>query len=167
MKWKAIPLCFAALTAFALTVGASAATTVASDTDAWGAGAYEVTGDVTIANRVSVSGDVTLNLTRGTLTAAQGIRVPAGASLTINGTRNLTVQSPPHAAAGIGGNDREACGTITINGGNINVIKGGFGGAGIGNGVEDKRGLYAVAFLASALCAAASYRVIRRKRYAA
>lgn len=75
-----------------------------------------------------------------------GLRVPAGAQLTIQGQDNdtgtLTVYggnggSSGYAAAGIGGNSGEDAGTIIINGGNITAYGGSDSsgpGAGIGGG---------------------------------
>ncbi len=70
-----------------------------------------------------------------------GLRVPAGASLTITGqsTGSLTattIDSDGHKpGAGIGGSHSEDCGTVTINGGTVTATGGadsGRGGAGIG-----------------------------------
>ena len=127
--------------ALSLSVSARAAATVTSDMTAWSSGEYEVTGDVTIATRIQVSGSVTLTLTSGTLTAPKGIGVTEGNSLTINGTSGaLLVSGYTSGYAGIGGNGNdnydgtENCGSITINGGSVTVIEGGSGAAGIGGG---------------------------------
>jgi len=89
-------------------------------------------------------GNVTLELV-GTNTLinngwfnAGGVRVPAGSSLTINGTGSLEVRSGPDAA-GIGGNHSEPGGTITINSGTISVFGGSWGSA-IGGGRNSSGG---------------------------
>ena|GEM_PF-2298603 len=69
---------------------------------------------------------------------AGGVRVPAGSSLTINGTGSLEVLSGPDAA-GIGGNHSEPGGTITINSGTISVFGGSWGSA-IGGGRNSSGG---------------------------
>lgn len=61
-----------------------------------------------------------------------GIRVPAGADLTINGPGSLTANGS-NFGAGIGSDFGEDSGDITINGGNI-TANGYIGGAGIGGG---------------------------------
>lgn len=65
--------------------------TVTSTTTAWTNGnTYNVTSDVTIDTRISVTGSVTLNLGAGaTLTASQGIEVSQGNTLTIEGSGTL------------------------------------------------------------------------------
>ncbi|WP_087162569.1 carbohydrate-binding domain-containing protein [Lachnoclostridium sp. An169] len=85
--------------------------------------------------------------------AAPGIHLPSGASLTIQGTGSLTVTggnggSSGFGGAGIGGNSRtvtsaaEACGTITILSGTVEVKggSGGLGGVGIGGGTSYSSG---------------------------
>ena len=129
------------------------ATEVTESDTTWGDdnndGWYVVNGDVTIGQRVTVTGDVHLILTDGaSLDAAQGVNVGAGNSLTIygqsdgtgelyanynNGSRGML----QNASAGIGSNEYEGCGTITINGGRIFACGGVPGisaGAGIGCG---------------------------------
>ncbi|MDE7219918.1 MAG: S-layer homology domain-containing protein [Oscillospiraceae bacterium] len=107
--------------------------TVDSGTTAWTDGnTYIVAGDVTISDRIVVSGTVTLQLASGTLTASKGIHVPKDASLTINGSGTLKATGD-NWHAGIGGNENESGGNITINGGTINAT-GGQGAAGIGGG---------------------------------
>ena len=112
--------------------------TVTGETTSWEDGkTYKVTSDVTIATRISVNGNVTLNLGEGkTLTASQGIEVSEGNTLTIegSGTLNATGAEIAHSnwtkkyRSGIGA---DKVGTIIINGGIINAT-GAFGGAGIG-----------------------------------
>ena len=112
--------------------------TVTSTTTAWTNGnTYNVTSDVTIDTRISVTGSVTLNLGAGaTLTASQGIEVSQGNTLTIegSGTLNATGAEINHSnwtkkyRSGIGA---DAVGTIIINGGTINAT-GSSWAAGIG-----------------------------------
>ena len=117
----------------------------------WNAGWYAVSDTVTIAEPITVSGEVHLILTDGcVLNAAQGIVVTKNNSLTIyaqsggTGTLNATgtTDSSNNASAGIGGSTTEFdSGRITIHGGVINVTGGssgqrGCGGAGIGGGTS-------------------------------
>lgn len=114
--------------------------------DGW----YIAEGALTYNSRLAVSGNVKLILADDCkLTANVGIGVPEGSSLTIYGQTGLydvpdeTVQTfgtgvlyaktsgSSHAAA-IGGNERSAAGTVTINGGVV-TAQGRFG-AGIGAG---------------------------------
>ena len=66
--------------------------------------------------------------------APAALHVPEGAELVIakGSTGSMTAFGGP--GAGIGGNDKEACGIITINGGTLSYISGGPSGAGIGGG---------------------------------
>ena len=120
--------------------------TLTSDTStkpSWTNGnTYVANGKVNIANRITVTGNVTLKLTDGcTLTAPNGIEVKAGNSLTIeggtNGTGTLIIAKNEYSKAGIGGGsgthswDPIKYGNITINGGIVNVTGGAYG-AGIG-----------------------------------
>ena len=109
--------------------------TVTSETTAWTDGnTYNVTSDVTIDTRISVSGTVTLNLGAGaTLTAGKGIYVSEGNTLTIEGSGALMAgESCDNDHAGIGGNYGDKTGgNIVINGGVITAT-GGKNGAGIG-----------------------------------
>ncbi|MGN0709449.1 MAG: hypothetical protein ACI4LM_04320, partial [Anaerovoracaceae bacterium] len=83
--------------------GVFADTDISSGTTAWAGGKYVAKGNVTISEPVVVSGDVTLVLENGCeLTCSQGIQVPKGASLTIEGDGKLTATGADHAA-GIGG----------------------------------------------------------------
>lgn len=105
-------------------------------------GYYIVKGDVAIPDRIEISGDVHLILADGAyLSAESGIHVKEGNSLTIWGQSTeyesnglLTAQGGADQA-GIGGNNGESSGQITINGGRI-VVNGGkwAAGAGIGGG---------------------------------
>ena len=92
--------------------------------------------------RVTVSGDVHLILTNDAkLTVSGGIGVNENNSLTIYAQPttedetpgSLTVENVEQNNAGIGGDNHQSGGTITINGGEINAT-GGIGGAGIGGG---------------------------------
>ena len=108
--------------------------TSSTSTQTWTNGnTYVTNGDVTIADRITVTGNVTLILTDGyILTASKGIEVSEGNSLTIkggtNGTGKLIIEGRAAGKAGIGG---VIYGNITINGGIVNV-KGGDQSAGIG-----------------------------------
>ena len=112
-----------------------------SSTTAWTSGNVYTLGDtdVTIADRVTVTGSVTLILPAGrTLTASKGITVSKNNSLTISGTGTLNAILDPYVAdsnyrAAIGG-DRYIntdCGVVTINGGTVTAT-GGSMAAGIG-----------------------------------
>ena len=129
------------------------ATAVTGSDTTWGADDnvehwYVVNGDVTISSRVTVTGEVHLILANGcTLNATKGINVTGDNSLTIYAqstgadmgaltanAENLDISS---SRAGIGGNDNQPGGTITINGGTVNATGAsymGTGGAGIGGG---------------------------------
>ncbi len=117
----------------------------------WTAGWYAVSGTVTIDQPITVNGEVHLILADGcTLTAAKGIVVTDGNSLTIyaqsknGGTLNATgtTDDSGNASAGIGGSTSSFdSGSITIYGGIINATGGvannnfgnpNYGGAGIG-----------------------------------
>ena len=128
----------------------AAATVVSSSDTTWGddgcGGWYVVNGNVTVAERIVVSGNVHLILADGSaLTASKGIQVqdtdddctngsPNGLTIygQAGGTGSLTVPMLTGDDAAIGGTKgvTGACGTVTINGGIVNV-NGKFG-AGIG-----------------------------------
>ncbi|MCR5249272.1 MAG: hypothetical protein K6E50_01555, partial [Lachnospiraceae bacterium] len=98
--------------------------------------------ELRISNRVKVSGDVILILEKDTvLNCADGIHVPEGSSLTIEGEGKLIATSENFliSRAGIGGNNGENCGSITINGGIIEAT-GNQNGAGIGGGKNGSGG---------------------------
>ncbi len=109
--------------------------------------AVETNTSVTFDRRVDVEGDVLLVLSDGsTFTAKGGLHVGQGSSLTIYAhTANyanagkLIVTGVKDDFAGIGGNENENCGTITVYGGNIEVT-GGASGAGIGGGIKGSGG---------------------------
>ena len=126
------------------------ATVVESTATTWGADDgqehwYVVSSDVTISERITVTGDVHLILADGcTLTTSKGITVASGNSLTIyaqsedGGMGKLdatgTNIGDNDGTAGIGGTDESTnFGKITINGGTITAI-GGNRAAGIGGG---------------------------------
>jgi len=91
-------------------------------------------------DRVSVSGNVVLIIPAGrSIKIPCGINVPAGNSFTIYGEGTLTISSPKNNNAGIGGNENEAAGSITIVGGKI-TVKGGKNAAGIGGGSSGNGG---------------------------
>ena len=100
--------------------------------------------NVTYDRRIDVKNDVILILGDGaTLTIKGGIHVSEGNSLTIyrqeQGTGKLIITDVDSYNAGIGGNNEEACGTVRICGGNIEVA-GGKEAAGIGGGRQANGG---------------------------
>ena len=119
-------------------------TEVTSETAAFANGGwYVVNGEVARGGQIVVNGSAHLILGDGaklTITNVGGgnaaIDVPAGNALTIysqqNGTGKLDVTGGG-SAAGIGGNNGQSCGTVTINGGRVTAIGQG-GGKGIGAG---------------------------------
>ena len=110
---------------------------VTSTTTTLTSGLYYVISNVTVTERIQVSGDVTLNLGEGaTLTANKGIELSKFNSLTINGPGALTIDGCDHHKSGIGAFQY---GNITINGGTVNVT-GGTGGAGIGGDYHNRSG---------------------------
>ena len=103
--------------------------------DAW----YAVTDDITISERITVSGTVNLILCDGTtLNAVKGIDVPDGATLNIyaeTASGTLLVTNPDSGYAGIGVANGEAAGAITISSGTVTVAAGNDAAA-IGGGVS-------------------------------
>ena len=98
---------------------------------------YGVFQDLEITSRIKISGDVTLFLGEGTtLHAPKGIELSAGNSLTIEGPGALTIDNCDQEKSGIGAQN---VGTLTINGGTINV-QGGQSGAGIGGSFQNFEG---------------------------
>lgn len=126
-----------------------------------------ITNSLTIHSRVKVQGNITLDLTAGTvLVIPQGIEVPQGSTLTITGTGKLDIPRASNGNAGIGSNNNADGGIIKILNGQIMVdatrseaaaaigsskehkleeiniaggtiiAKGGFGGVGIGSGIN-------------------------------
>ena len=105
---------------------------------------YTIVKDLTNNNRLSINGTeaAIIDLPEGmTLTLPNGINVPEGKSLTIQGKGTLTATGDEYNA-GIGGNEKQTAGTITIKGGFVNATGSKWGGAGIGGGggVEPKEG---------------------------
>ncbi|MCL2456373.1 MAG: hypothetical protein FWD19_02345 [Defluviitaleaceae bacterium] len=133
-------------------------TTAVTESDStWATGWYVAeAGDITIDGRVAVNGDVNLILADGAnLTIDGGIRLTVGNSLTVwaqssdaatMGKLTATATEPAHA--GIGGNESETAGSITVNGGNITATGGTLPapeqssatGAGIGGGARPNTG---------------------------
>lgn len=117
---------------------------VTTDTgDQWGTAGeetwYVVNNTVTLDTRATVAGTVHLLLeANGDLTIDSGIDVSEGNTLILDGTGTLTAKEPGTGNAAIGGSAGDA-GTITINGGTIDV-KGGSGAAGIGGGSQGTGG---------------------------
>ena len=104
---------------------------------------YVLDSNVTISERITVTGSVTLVLRDGyTLTASEGIGVNEGNSLTIQaegaGTGEL-IANGPSWWSGIGGNDNCSTGTIVINSGHVSA-RGGNRGAGIGGSATSSVG---------------------------
>ena len=127
--------------------------TVVSNQTAWGEAGqtkwYVVNSSVTIADRITVSGDVHLILSNGcTLTASKGIGVTGDNSLTIYGQSadesamgaieaQLGIQNGYNYLAAIGGGgSQNSSGQITVNGGKITAT-GGTNAAGIGGGKDE------------------------------
>ncbi|MBP3655157.1 MAG: LPXTG cell wall anchor domain-containing protein [Clostridia bacterium] len=114
-------------------------TPVTSATTEMNSGFYVVDGSVTIAERISVSGNVWLILTDGAeLTAPKGMEVNTNAYLSIHGQTNdtgaLTITSTEENNAGIGSNSGAmGLGNLYIHGGSITATGGKYG-AGIGGG---------------------------------
>ena len=87
-------------------------------------GQYAVKGDVTIRDRIIISGDVHLILTDGcTLNAQKGINLPESSTLSIcgqsGGTGILNANSDGYTS--IGGENGESCGTLNVYGGTVNA----------------------------------------------
>ncbi len=127
------------------TISAQADKNVTSSTTTWSNGTYTVSGNIEIEKRVTVSGNVVLQLNAGSrLTVLSGINVPSGAALTIQGEGVLFAYAPEsnvnHAV--IGGNSAKKTGRIIIDSGRIevNVSSQNFAGAGIGSGNEGEDG---------------------------
>ncbi len=150
MKFKYLFLVLSVFILFVFT--ATAQTIVTSSTTTMTSGTYQVTEDVTISARITVSGDVTLLLGEGaTLNATAGIQVQQGNTLTIDGKGSLIATAGSNGHAGIGGDGYGGKGgNIIINGGTItatgNKASNGGGGAGIGAGYGDNSGNYKSTF---------------------
>ena len=126
------------------------ATVVTGGLTSWGASGsgehwYVVNGDVPIVSRVTVNGDVHLILADGcNLTVTGGITVNGGNSLTIyaqsaGDNMGVLTATGDNLQAGIGGNNGQSGGAITINGGTVNAT-GGNSSAGIGGGFDGAGG---------------------------
>ena len=111
-------------------------TLVDSNTVAWNAGDYVVSGKVTINGRITVGGNVNLILKDGaTLKANQGITVHNGSILTIYAQSEdedtmgrIVIPGNLKDDAGIGGiysgdPSERACGSVTFNGGRISFTQ--------------------------------------------
>ena len=110
---------------------------VTSKSTTLSASEYTLFSDVTISSRITISGNVVLNLSDGaTLTAPKGIELSEGNSLTINGPGALTINGCDGYKSGIGAG---RVGTLTINGGTINVT-GAPDAAGIGGDMNNSSG---------------------------
>ena len=111
---------------------------LSADTREWTNTWYVMKGSFTVSGRITVSGHVSLLLSDGAeLTAAGGITVPPGSTLTIFGQEGqsgiLTADAGSlPSAAGIGAGADASFGTIEICGGQVTAI-GGEGSAGIGS----------------------------------
>ena len=116
---------------------------VSSTTTTMTNGTYLVDSNVSISERIQISGTVNLILSEGTtLTANDGIEVPSDATLIIDGTGTLIAQASSCDGEGYGRSGIGASvsfGNITINGGNI-TAKGYYGGAGIGGNHNNSGG---------------------------
>ena len=99
--------------------------------------AYVLNDNVTISERVTVSGTVWLMLGEGfELKVPKGITLSSGMKLVIDGTGTLTIDNCNNYDAGIGAYE---VGTLVINGGIINV-RGGSSGAGLGGSIHNLSG---------------------------
>ena len=112
-------------------------TEVTESTTNWTEGWYVVNSNVTIPDRITVTGVVNLILCdNAALDAQKGITVISGDTLNIygqtNGSGTLNAEKNEESA-GIGGGYGQAGGVVTISGGII-TANGGYRGAGIGGG---------------------------------
>ena len=127
---------FVTLTANSCTAVTSSTTTMGTaNTETW----YVVSSNVTVSSsRIEVLGTVNLILADGkSMRAEKGLHVLSGVTLNIygqsSGTGQLHSFSNTDQLAGIGGNNDQTSGTITIHGGSIEAI-GAYQSAGIGGG---------------------------------
>ena len=108
---------------------------VTGDMTDWTEGWYVVQDDVTIDERITVTGQVNLILADGScLTARGGIEVTDQNALTIWGQEGQTgrlIASASRDQAAIGSDRHQTCGSITVNGGSITAT-GGVNSAAIG-----------------------------------
>lgn len=123
-------------------------TVVSSDAPFWADGWYVVNGVDSIADRITVSGEVHLILTDGChLKAGKGIKVEEGntihiygqsaqtGQLTATGGITRTTNMGDYGGAGIGGDAAGTGGTIEVNGGVVTAVGGRFA-SGIGGGAH-------------------------------
>jgi len=115
------------------------------------AAVWVVGSDMTISNRITVTGNISLILTDGaTLKATKGFTVQDGNSLTIYGqtngtgvlyagTTDFSDQTAENEYAAIGGERNNAGGTFTIYGGTVYAV-GGYTAAAIGGGYNGAGG---------------------------
>lgn len=127
---------------------ADPATEVDTGIAAWSEGWYVVDGDVSVPERITVTGSVNLILSDGCrLAAPKGIAVNEGNSLTVygqsKGTGALIAKGEDYQGAGFGGDANRGCGPVTINGGNITAT-GGTYAAGIGSGNASGAGVVTI-----------------------
>ena len=103
-------------------------------TSVWDYTTVYIGSDMTISKQIEIVNTVTLKIAEGkTLTVPKGIHVPKGSNFVIQGNGNLKINKVASEQAGIGGNNGEFFGSVTIQGGNVTVT-GGSSGAGIGCG---------------------------------
>ena len=100
---------------------------------------WYISGETTIGWRIEIKGEKHLILCDGaTLNLPKGIQLGEDNALYIygqsEGTGKLIINGVESEKAGIGGNKKGACGTLVVNGGEIEVRGGNDGGAGIGGG---------------------------------
>ena len=113
---------------FVFAVGKDAPVT--SETKELTSGTYKVYHYLVNNNRINISGNVTLALAEGaTLYAPKGIELGSGNTLTIDGPGALVVNDCDAGKSGIGA---ASMGTLTINGGQLD-IQGAEGAGGIGS----------------------------------
>ena len=109
---------------------------VTSATTEMTTGAYRVSDDITVDERIVINGDVTLILDEGkTLNATKGIELSDGNKLTIDGKGTLNATGDENFA-GIGASE---VGTLVIENGIVNAT-GGYNGAGIGGSKQNSVG---------------------------
>ena len=132
---------------------------ITNTTTKWKDDWYAVVENATVANQITVTGNVNLILSDGCKLEAKNVKVAAGSSLTIWGQSTGSGKLVATAAdgsgyAGIGGADSD-CGTIIVNGGTVTATGGSklradvsteafmqlsYGGAGIGGSIDHKPG---------------------------
>ena len=125
------------------TVTTGAQVLTSQTTQLGGGRVYTADKDLTINERLSLSGTATIVLQDGVkLKIPKGITVPSGKTLTIcgqeNNTGKLLIDTATAYSAGIGGTKKETAGKIIIAGGKIDV-RGGKYAAGIGSGYRGEK----------------------------